>query len=194
MTFTGPVERLPEIRLTGLRQGLGSSPVFYESETSVGPFPVSPGRHRPLGPARLRGVPRRLAPATAAAAHLLRLAQRQPHAGVRLTHYGATAGGDPALGQAGGMDRLCSTPASSFRSRRPARGATLKPPLDVNGLRQSCSRWPITFTCPSRTGARGTPQFDRELQSSPAAIDFPDYNSIDNIDSRKSCAWASGTG
>ena len=37
-TFFNRVERLPEIKLTGLRQQLGNSPFFYESETTAGYF------------------------------------------------------------------------------------------------------------------------------------------------------------
>src|SRR6185369_15360737 len=34
--FLETVERLPEVRLTGFRQQIGSSPLFYESESSAG--------------------------------------------------------------------------------------------------------------------------------------------------------------
>ena len=34
--FLETVERLPDVRLTGYRQQLGASPVYYESESSVG--------------------------------------------------------------------------------------------------------------------------------------------------------------
>jgi len=37
-TFFNRIERLPEIKFTGLRQQLGSSPLYYESESSVGYF------------------------------------------------------------------------------------------------------------------------------------------------------------
>ena len=40
--FYQTVERLPELRVAGLRQRLGETPVFYESETSVGYFEFSP--------------------------------------------------------------------------------------------------------------------------------------------------------
>src|SRR5206468_11039401 len=34
--FLETVERLPDIRLTGFRQQLGETPVYYESESSAG--------------------------------------------------------------------------------------------------------------------------------------------------------------
>ena len=37
-TFFNRVERLPEIKFTGLRQQIGATPLFYESETSAGYF------------------------------------------------------------------------------------------------------------------------------------------------------------
>ena len=33
-----PVERLPDLKLTGLRQQLGPTPLYYESESSLGYF------------------------------------------------------------------------------------------------------------------------------------------------------------
>src|SRR5215831_6692524 len=46
-TFLETVERLPDIKLTGYRQEIGSSPLYYESESSAGYyrrlFAVDPG-------------------------------------------------------------------------------------------------------------------------------------------------------
>ncbi len=59
--FQETVERLPDVKLTGLRQQIASTPLFYESESSVGYFrhifPVetnfySPGRSNYFGAAR----------------------------------------------------------------------------------------------------------------------------------------------
>ena len=38
VSFFETVERLPDVKLTGLRQQLGNTPVFYQSESSVGYF------------------------------------------------------------------------------------------------------------------------------------------------------------
>jgi hypothetical protein len=38
VNFFETVERLPDLKLTGLRQEVGSTPVYYESESSVGYF------------------------------------------------------------------------------------------------------------------------------------------------------------
>jgi LPS-assembly protein len=38
VNFFETVERLPDLKLTGLRQQVGDTPIFYESETSVGYF------------------------------------------------------------------------------------------------------------------------------------------------------------
>jgi len=36
--FQETVERLPDVKLTGLRQQIGPTPLYYESESSVGYF------------------------------------------------------------------------------------------------------------------------------------------------------------
>ena len=102
--FYQTVERLPEIRVAGLRQRLGETPVFYESESSIGHFRFRPA-DTDLG---LIGYE-----AFRADTHQQLLVPRTyfgwlnvtPHAGVRLTHYGATSGDHPAPGRSSGMDR-----------------------------------------------------------------------------------------
>ena len=103
--FYQTVERLPELRATGLRQRLGSTPLFHESETSLGHFRFSPADDQ-LHLDKYEAF-------RADTHHQLLLPQTYfgwlnvtPHAGARLTHYDSRSGGDPALSQAGDVDRF----------------------------------------------------------------------------------------
>jgi lipopolysaccharide assembly outer membrane protein LptD (OstA) len=184
--FYQTVERLPEIRLSGLRQRLGVTPVFYESESSVGYFEFRPattelGLHN-YEAFRADTHQQLLLPRT-----YLGWLNVTPHAGVRLTHYGATSGGDPALDQAGGMDRSVFNTGVELSFKASSTWANVSSGLlDVDGLRhivQPLANY-IYVPEPDRRPWE-LPQFDRELQTLRLRpVDFPDYNSIDSIDSR----------
>ena len=184
--FYQTVERLPEIRVTGLRQRLGASPVFYESETSVGHFRFRPA-NTDLGlhdyeAFRADTHQQLLLPHT-----YFGWLNVTPHAGVRLTHYGATAGGDPALGQAGGMDRSVFNTGVELSFKASSTWANASSRLfDVDGLRHIVQPLANYIYVPEPDKRPWElPRFDRELQTLRLRpIDFPDYNSIDNIDSR----------
>ena len=184
--FYQTVERLPEIRVTGLRQRLSVTPVFYESESTVGYFEFRPAATE-LGLFNYE--------AFRADTHQQLLVPRTyfgwlnvtPHAGVRLTHYGATSGGDPALGQAGGRDRSVFNTGVELSLKASSTWANASSRLlDVGGLRhivQPLANY-IYVPEPNRHPWE-LPQFDRELQALRLRpVDFPDYNSIDSIDSR----------
>ncbi|MDP6795127.1 MAG: LPS assembly protein LptD [Verrucomicrobiota bacterium] len=184
--FYQAIERLPEIRVTGLRQRLGASPLFYESEISVGHF-----RFRPAA----TDLDLYEYEAFRADTHQQLLLPRTwlgwlnvtPHAGVRLTHYGATSGGDPALGQAGGMDRAVFNTGVEVSFKASSTWANASSRLfDVDGLRHIVQPL-VNYVYVPEPNKRPweLPQFDRELQTLRLRpIDFPDYNSIDSIDSR----------
>ncbi len=184
--FYQTVERLPEIRVTGLRQRLGVTPVFYESESSVGHFEFRPAATE-LGLHNYE--------AFRADTHQQLLVPRTyfgwlnvtPHAGVRLTHYGAASGGDSSLGQAGGMDRSVFNTGVELSFKASSTWANAASGLlDVDGLRhivQPLANY-IYVPEPDRRPWE-LPQFDRELQTLRLRpVDFPGYNSIDSIDSR----------
>ena len=52
--FFQTVERLPDVRLSGIRQQIGNSPLYYESETSVGYFRFQPPEHTSTNYAAMR--------------------------------------------------------------------------------------------------------------------------------------------
>ncbi len=185
--FYQAVERLPEIRVTGLRQRLGASPLFYESETSVGHFRFRPAA-TDLG---LHDYD-----AFRADTHQQLLLPRTwfdwlnviPHTGVRLTHYGATSGGDIAIDHTGGMDRAVFNTGVELSFKASSTWAKASSSFfEVDGLRHVLQPL-VNYIYVPKPDRRPweLPQFDREMQTLRLRpIDFPDYNSIDSIDSRQ---------
>jgi len=184
--FYQTVERLPEIRLTGLRQRLGETPVFYESESSIGHFRFRPA-DTDLG---LIGYE-----AFRADTHQQLLVPRTyfgwlnvtPHAGVRLTHYGATSGDNPEPDRPSEMDRSVFNTGVEMSFKASSSWSNAKSGLlSVDGLRHIVQPL-VNYIYVPEPDRRPweLPQFDRELQSLRLRpVNFPDYNSIDSIDSR----------
>jgi lipopolysaccharide assembly outer membrane protein LptD (OstA) len=180
-SFFQTVERLPELKLTAVRQQLGVSPFFYEGETSAGYFRLRTAEHRGTNFAAFR----------ADSFHQLLLPQNwfgwlnvTPRAGGRFTHYGRTEEDGPALAS---QDRgVFNTGVElSTKASRVWPGARSKL-WDLTGLRHVVepSINYVYVPRPTRTPAQ-LPQFDSELQSLRLVpIDFPDYTSIDSIDSQ----------
>ena len=184
--FYQTVERLPELRVTGLRQRLGATPVFYESETSLGHFQFSPASDQlqlsEYEAFRADTHQQLLLPRT----HFGWL-NVTPYAGARLTHYSSRSGGDPALGQAGDVDRFVFNTGTELSFKASSTWADAQSSLlDVDGLRHIVQPM-VNYVFVPKPSERPweLPQFDRELHSLRLRpIDFPDYNSIDTIDSR----------
>lgn len=186
--FFETVERLPDVKLTGLRQQLGISPLYYDSESSVGYF-----RHRF---AELSGRATHRAPAPFAAFradtyHQLLWPQRYfgwlnviPRVGGRFTHYGEVEGEGTVARE---QDRWVFNTGveTSFRASRVFRGAR-SGLLEVNQLRHIVQP-SVNYVSVPTPNARPPelPQFDAELPSLRLLpIDFPDYNNIDSIDAQ----------
>ena len=184
--FYQTVERLPELRATGLRQQLGSTPLFHESETSLGHFRFSPADDQ-LHLGEYEAF-------RADTHHQLLLPQTYfgwlnvtPHAGARLTHYDSRSGGDPALSQAGDVDRFVFNTGMELSFKASSTWADAQSSLlDVEGLRHIVQPMMNYVFVPEPSDRPWElPQFDRDLHSLRLRpIDFPDYNSIDTIDSR----------
>ncbi len=176
------VERLPDLKLTGLRQQLGISPFYYESESSL---------------AYLRHREGDFAPATNYAAlrgdtyHQLLLPWNffgwlnvTPRAGGRYTYYGAEH--DTLLDQDSQDRWVFNTGAEvSTKMSRLWRNARSRV-FDVSGLRHIVEP-SVNYVYVPTPNSRplDLPQFDYEwpgLEMMP--IEYPDYNSIDAIDSQ----------
>jgi lipopolysaccharide assembly outer membrane protein LptD (OstA) len=180
--FFETVERLPDVKLSAARQQLGASPFYYESDSSVGYF----RRRFPDG-----SLTNEFAAMRADSFHQLLLPQTffgwlnvTPRVGGRFTHYGETEGVGTTASE---QERwVFNTGAEvSLKASRVWNGAQSKL-LDVDGLRHIIQPSVNYVYVPTPNKAPPElPQFDNELPSLRLLpIDYPDYNSIDSVDSQ----------
>ena len=183
--FLETVERLPDVRLTAYRMQLGQSPLYYESETSA-------GYYRRLFP-EIDSLPTGLdySAGRADTYHQLTLPHTffgwlnfQPRVGGRYTYYTDDSG-------PGGVNEehsrgVFNTGAEvSFKISR-LWPAVQSKTLELDGLRHIVEPSANYVFVPDPSVApRQLPQFDYELPSLRLLpIEYPDYNSIDSIDSQ----------
>jgi LPS-assembly protein len=180
--FFHTVERLPEIRLTGWRQPVGATPLFYESQSSAGfyrlRFPQTNGVAEPRVEAvRADTLHQLLWPWTFADwLHVT------PRVGGRLTAYGEAHG--PGARTTDHTRALFFTGLDmSFKASR-TWNDTASSLLDIDGLRHVVEPFAQYWFVP-RPHPRPTalPQFDG-LQPSLwlLPLDFPAYNPVDALD------------
>jgi len=202
VNFFETVERLPDVKLTGLRQQLGNTPIYYESETSAGYFerafsetnvPVyfSNYAQMPNGlgydvtEGRYGGYPNYSA-ARADTFHQFTLPQNYfgwlnvaPRVGGRATYYGDVDGPQARTNQQGRGIFNTGVDISAKASRVfPDVESDL---LDVHqGLRHIIEPELDYVYIPSASSH--VPLFDYQAPSLRLQpIDFPDDNSIDSI-------------
>jgi lipopolysaccharide assembly outer membrane protein LptD (OstA) len=192
-TFLQTVERLPDIRLTGYRQQVGNTPVYYESETSAGYYrqlyAVNPGSNGP--PPGLNYEAGRFD-----TYHQLVLPETffgwlnvTPRVGGRFTHYSEASGPGAVTDE---QDRgVLNTGAEvSLKASRVWPGVR-NDTFEVNGLRHILEPSANYVYVPSPTTPPSQlPQFDSELPSLRLLPrEYPDYNAIDSIDSQNVIRW-----
>jgi LPS-assembly protein len=179
--FFETVERLPDVKLSGERQQLGVSPFFYESESSAGWF-----RHK-----FANDLTNDFAAFRADTFHQLILPQTffgwlnvTPRVGGRFTEYGETDG--VVVTNREQQRWVFNTGAEvSFKASRVWNGARSRW-FDLDGLRHIVEPSINYVFVPSPNRAPSQlPQFDSELPTLRLLpVDFPDYNSIDSVDSQ----------
>ena len=179
--FFETVERLPDVKLSGMRQQIGVTPVFYESESSAGYF-----RHQFADNAKPEFAAWR-----ADSYHQLVLPQTffgwlnlSPRVGGRFTHYGETEGAGFTTTEKN-RAVLNTGVEASFKASRIWAGAQSKF-WDVQELRHIISPSLNYVYVPSpNVLPPQLPQFDIEQHSLRLLpIEYPDYNAIDSIDSQ----------
>lgn len=182
VNFFETVERLPDVKLTGLRQQVGVTPVFYENESSIGYF------RRDFSETNNPSSPNYSA-TRADTFHQFTLPETffgwlnvTPRVGGRLTYYGDVSG--PAVNtNAQGRGVFNTGVDFSFKASRVYSGAQ-SAFWDVNELRHIIEP-DINYAyvpAPSRAPSQ-LPQFDNAFPSlALLPIEYPDYNSIDSID------------
>ena len=189
--FQETVERLPDVKLTGLRQQLGATPLYYESESSVGYFRhlfpnetnfFSPGISNAFGATRADTYHQITLPWT-----FFGWLNVIPRVGERVTYYSEADGrGTTTLEETRSVFNTgAEVTWKASRVYRQAESAL----LDTHGLRHIIEPSFNYVFVPSTDGLvhpRDLPQFDSQLPSSRLhPIDFPDYNSIDSIDNQQ---------
>jgi len=183
--FFNQVERLPDVKLTGHRQQVFDTPVYYESESSAGYYKMFFGNTNG-GPT----PPLSYAATRADTFHQLLLPETffgwlsiVPRVGGRFTYYSEETGPTGTNGQAyrGVFNTSVKT---SFKVSQLWAGAT-NSVLDINGLRHVVEPSATYAYVPNPSQSPSQlPQFDSALPSLLLLpVQFPDYNNIDSIDS-----------
>jgi LPS-assembly protein len=183
--FYETVERLPDVRLTGFRQQLGVTPVYYESESSLGYY------RRLFAETNMFASGFNYEASRADTYHQLVLPETffgwlnvTPRVGGRFTYYGESDGPGATTEE---LHRWVFNTGGevSFKASRVWPGVECKS-LDLDGVRHIIepSVNYVYVPRPNQTPDQ-LPAFDYELPSLRLLpIEFPEYNSIDSIDSQ----------
>ena len=189
--FFDQVDRLPDVQLNGFRQEIGATPLYYDSQSSVGyyrryfaetnglnqPDYVTPREDYSAG--RADTYHQVLLPWT-----FFNWLNVAPRAGGRLTYYGTESG--PGAVTAETTRTVFNTGVdTSFKATQLWPGAT-NSFLQVDGLRHVIepSADYVFVPTPSAT-PNHLPQFDADRPSLLLLpVNFPDYNNIDSVDSQ----------
>lgn len=187
--FFDQVERLPDVKLTGWRQQVGNTPIYYESESSAGYYRKLLAETNALF-GGTNGPGYDYSAARADTYHQLELPETffgwlnvMPLVGGRFTYYSHETGPGATNNEAyrtvfnTGLD-------TSFKASQLWAGAT-NSFFQVNGLRHIIEPSASYAFIPHPSVApQQLPQFDTESPSPLLLpIQLPDYNDIDSIDS-----------
>lgn len=188
--FWETVQRLPDVRLNGFRQQILDTPLFYESQSSIGYFQRSFSQ---------TNVPASgdFSAARADTFHQVTLPETffgwlnvTPRVGGRFTYYDSASGkGAATTNQARGV--FNTGVEVSFTASQVWTGAR-NSLLDVDGIRHIVQPSINYAYVPAPNVAPGRlPQFDYEPTNSLRLLplDFPDYNSIDSINNQNTIRY-----
>jgi len=189
--FFDQVERLPDVKLTGFRQQVFGTPLYYESESSAGYYrQVFAAANEALYTNANASLPDYSA-ARADTYHQVLLPWKffnwlnvTPRVGGRFTYYSAETG--PGGTNSATWRNVFNTGVeTSFKASRLWTGAT-NSLFDIDGLRHVIEpSVNYVFVPEPSTPPSQLPQFDSELPGLEILpVQFPDYNDIDSIDSR----------
>jgi lipopolysaccharide assembly outer membrane protein LptD (OstA) len=185
--FFNQVERLPDVRLTGYRQQVFNTPLYYESESSAGYYRMFFADTNGLPPG---SSPLNYSASRADTYHQVLLPWTffnwlnvTPRVGGRFTYYSSESG--PGATNDEAWRKVFNTGVeTSFKASQLWAGAT-NSLLAVDGLRHIIEPSVTYAYVPSpSTPPSQLPQFDAALPSLQLLpVQFPDYNNIDSIDS-----------
>lgn len=187
--FFETVERLPEVKLTGFRQQLGVSPIYYESETRAGYLRrmlpetnISPDLAYEA--ARADTFHQLVLPVT-----LFNWLNITPRAGGRFTYYSEADGPGATTLETNRSVFNTGVEVNTKASRTWA--GVRNGMFDLDGLRHIVEPSANYVYVPRPSAQPGElPQFDYERPSlNLLPIEYPDYNAIDAIDSQNVIRW-----
>ena len=184
-SFLETIERLPEVRVTGLRQQLWETPLYYQSESSAGYYQRRYGETNGIqtgldyAATRVDTYHQLLLPHT-----FFDWLNVTPRVGGRYTYYGDASGAGATTDEVSRW--VLDTGAEvSTKASRVWPGAHNRF-FQVEGLRHIAEPY-VNYAYipnPSAYGTNELPQFDYEMPSLRLLpINLPDYNSIDSIQS-----------
>ena len=178
--FFERVERLPELRLTGLRQQLGNTPLYYDSESSAGylKHEFIDNTTAPFAATRVDTLHQVLLPQT-----LFGWLNVTPRVGGRYTYYSETEG---ALALREANRWVFNTGVeTSFKISRTWAERDL-PWFESRGLRHIMepSMNYVFVPSPNKLPTE-LPQFDTTIPTLRLLpLNYPDFNAIDSVDSQ----------
>ena len=180
--FFETVERLPDVRFTAFRQQLGVTPLYYESESSLGYYRrqfATGTTNLPYAAFRGDTFQQVVLPWT-----FFNWLNVTPRVGGRFTHY-EEATGPGAYSREENRGVFNTGAELSTKASRLWPGAQSRF-WEINGLRHILQPSVNYVYVPHPSVAPPKlPQFDYELPSTRLLpIEFPDYNAIDSIDSQ----------
>ncbi len=184
------VERLPEIRLNGFRQQILETPLFYESQSSVGYFSRVFSDTNVLAMGDYSAT-------RADTFHQITMPETffgwlnvTPRAGGRFTYYDSASGpGAITTNQSRGV---FNTGVEASLTASQVWAGAHNDFLDVDGIRHIIQP-SINYVYVPRPNVLPSqlPQFDYELTNSLRLLplDYPDYNSIDSINNQNTIRY-----
>lgn len=177
--FFERVERLPDVRFTGLRKKLGETPIYLESETSAGylKHEFANNATAPFAATRVDSYHQAIVPKTFA--NWLTVT---PRVGGRHTYYSESEGG-AALNDANRWVFNTGAEVSTKLSR--TWNNTELPWFESRGIRH-IMRPSLNYVYVPSPNKRpiDLPQFDTTIPTLRLLpLDFPDFNSVDAVDS-----------
>lgn len=185
--FFQAIERLPDVKLTGLRQEVGVTGLYYDSESSFAYLRFQPGMLGGASYAGARGdtYHQFLLPKT-----YLGWLNVTPRVGTRLSYY-MEPEDLPRIAR--DQTRAVFNTGAEITTKA-SRNWTLSrfKPLDIDGLRHIVEPGLNYVFVPNPSlHPSQIPQFDYEwITPRLLPIDFPDYNAIDSIDSQNVIRWS----
>jgi lipopolysaccharide assembly outer membrane protein LptD (OstA) len=188
--FLETVERLPDVRLTGFPQPIGETPIYYQTESSVGYY------ERLFAETNSAPTGTDYAAARADTYHQLILPQTffgwlnvTPRVGGRFTYYSQASG--PGAAWEEQSRGVFNTGAEvSFKASRlwpEFKSST----FDMDGLRHIVAPSANYVYVPEpNVTPNQLPQFDYVLPSLRLLpMTFPEFNAIDSVDSQNTMRW-----